>query len=273
LLLRQRHRKLRRQNRRCFLQKRGLGRFSQSDTGNGQRSGLSRRRALHAYGILITLRQILTLAGAAAAAMLLAAPVTAASPDAWMKIDKASEAACLKAANLGGATAGPPSRFSDKTGVDARVVTGTWPQPHMKGAKAKMLCLYNRKSKRVEVQELAEPVVKQALVVKDVWWRAEDIGGKGIVDNSEVSLMLGSDGKIGGKSGCNGYSANYQLTGEAIKVFPPMIGTKMMCPPALMNQEQAYRSLIETAQSVSVTPEGALVITSAGGATSRFMRK
>lgn len=215
----------------------------------------------------------LTFAGAAAAAMLLVVPATAATPDAWAKLDKGSEAACLKAANLVGATAGPPVRYSDRAGIDARVVTGTWPQPHMKGAKGKMLCLYNRKTKRVEVQELAEPFVKEAAVVKDVWWRAEDIGGKGIIDNSEVTLMLGGDGKIGGKSGCNGYSANYQLAGDALKVFPPMIGTRMMCPPALMNQEQAYRTLIETAQSVRITPEGALIIISAGGATSRFMRK
>lgn len=219
------------------------------------------------------IEKALTLAGATAAAMLLVAPVTAATPDAWAKLDKASEAACLKAANLGGATAGPPIRYSDRTGVDARVVTGTWPQPHMRGAKARMLCLYNRKNKRVEVQELAEPVVKAAAMVKDVWWRAEDIGGRGIIDNSEVTLMLGGDGKIGGKSGCNGYSASYQLTGDALKVFPPMIGTRMMCPPALMNQEESYRRLIETAQSVSITTDGALVITSSGGATSRFVRK
>jgi heat shock protein HslJ len=209
----------------------------------------------------------------AAAVAVAAAPAFAATPDSYAKLDKASEAACLKAANLGGGVVAAPIRYSDRVGIDARVVTGIWPQPHMKGAKAKMLCLYNRKTKRVEVQELVEPVVKQAVSVKDVWWRAEDIGGRGVVDNSEITLMLGSDGKVGGKSGCNGYSANYQITGEALKVYPPMIGTKMMCPPALMNQEQAYRSLIETAQSVSVTPEGALVITSSGGATSRFTRK
>jgi heat shock protein HslJ len=209
----------------------------------------------------------------AAVAIAAAAPAFAATLDAWAKVDAASQAACVKAANLSGATAGPPIRYSDKFLIDARIIDGTWPQPHMKGAKAKMLCLYNRKTKRVEVQELAEPVVKQAAAFKDVWWRAEDIGGKGIVDNSEVTLMLGSDGKVGGKSGCNGYSANYQLTGDALKVYPPMIGTRMMCPPALMNQEQAYRSLIETAQSLSVTPEGALVVAAADGATIRFMRK
>ncbi len=192
-----------------------------------------------------------------------------------MAVDKASQAACLKAANLTDATTGPPVRYSDRTGIDARVVVGKWPQPHMKGAAARMLCLYNRKTKRVEVQELFEPMVATPPLasVKDVWWRAEDIGGRGLIDNSEVTLMLGSDGKIGGKSGCNGYSAGYQLSGETLKVFPPMIGTRMMCAPALMTQEQAYRGLVETAQSLTLTPEGALVITSAGGATSRFMRK
>jgi heat shock protein HslJ len=202
-----------------------------------------------------------------------ATPAFSSSPDSWARLDKASEAACLKATNLSSATMGPPVRYSDRVGIDARVVTGIWPQPHMKGAKAKMLCLYNRKNKRVEVQELVEPVVQQVVALKDVWWRAEEIGGRGVVDNSEVTLMLGSDGKIGGKSGCNGYSANYQITGDALKVYQPLIGTRMTCPSALMTQEQAFRSLIETAQSLSVTPEGALVITSADGATSRFMRK
>ena len=205
-------------------------------------------------------------------AFAMAAPAFSATPDAWAKVDAASQAACVKAANLSGATAGPPVRYSDKFLIDARVVEGTWPQPHMKGAKAKMLCLYNRKSKRVEVQELATAPVPVS-TVKDVWWRAEDIGGRGIVDRSEVTLMFGSDGKVGGKSGCNGYSANYQLTGETLKVYPPMVGTRMACAPALMNQEQAFQKLIETAISSALTPQGSLVVKSADGAATRFVKK
>ena len=205
-------------------------------------------------------------------AFAMAAPAFSATPDAWAKVDAASQAACVKAANLSGATAGPPVRYSDKFLIDARVVEGTWPQPHMKGAKAKMLCLYNRKTKRVEVQELATAQVPVSSV-KDVWWRAEDIGGKGIVDRSEVTLMLGSDGKVGGKSGCNGYSANYKLTGEALKVYAPMVGTRMACAPVLMNQEQAFQKLIETAVSSTLTPQGLLVVKSADGAATRFVKK
>jgi heat shock protein HslJ len=201
-----------------------------------------------------------------------ACPAFAATPESYAKLDKASEAACLKAASLGGATAGPPVRYSDKVAIDARVIDGTWPQPHMKGAKAKMLCLYNRKNKRAEVQELAAPAVPVASV-KDVWWRAEDIGGKGIVERSEVTLMLGSDGKIGGKSGCNGYSANYRLTGETLNVYQPMAGTRMACAPALMNQERAFQTLLESAASLTVTPDGGLLIKSADGSAGRFVKK
>jgi heat shock protein HslJ len=210
----------------------------------------------------------------ALAAFSVAAPAMAATPESYAKLDKATKAACIKAAGLNDASVGPSVRFSDRMLIDARIVEGTWPQTHMNGAKASMLCLYNRKSKRVEVQEMQSMAAAMSVAeVRDVWWRAEDIGGSGIIDRSEVTLMLGSDGKIGGKSGCNGYSANYQITGEALKVYPPMIGTRMACAPALMTQERQYQSLLETACSVTVTPDGVLVITAANGATSRFIRK
>lgn len=199
-------------------------------------------------------------------------PAMSATPESYAKLDKVTEAACDKASNLNSAIVGPVIRYSDRTGIDARIVDGTWPQPHMNGAKARMLCLYNRKNKRVEVQELAEPVAK-VTVVKDIWWRAENIGGRSIADGSEVTMMLGSDGKIGGKSGCNGYSARYQITGNTIQVFPPMIGTRMACAPGIMSQEQTYQTFMGEAKSFTTTQEGRLVVSSASGATTTFVLK
>lgn len=43
--------------------------------------------------------------------------------------------------------------FSDANPVDVLLVTGTWRPRHMKGAKATMLCLYDRQAKTAEVQE------------------------------------------------------------------------------------------------------------------------
>jgi hypothetical protein len=64
-----------------------------------------------------------------------------------------SRRACLAISGLKRAFVGPSTQYSDAIGVDARIVKGVFPQAHMKGMKASMLCLYDRKAKRAEVQE------------------------------------------------------------------------------------------------------------------------
>jgi heat shock protein HslJ len=195
----------------------------------------------------------------------------ASTPDQWAKVDKASEAACLKAAKLTNAMVGPATRYSDRMLIDARVVEGNWPQPHMQGAKARMLCLYHRKSKRVEVQEMSEPLPPVA-AVKDMWWRAEMIGGKAAI-GSDVTMMLGTDGKVGGNSGCNGYGASYKLEAATLTVYPPMIGTMMACENPLMEQERSYRAILEKAALIRMAADGRLEIVSADGSIIRYVRK
>ena len=80
----------------------------------------------------------------------------ASSPDAWAKLDADSAKACITASGLTKAKVSASTHFSDAAGYDVRVVSGIYPQKHMKGASGKMLCLYGRKSKRVEVQELVK---------------------------------------------------------------------------------------------------------------------
>lgn len=85
-----------------------------------------------------------------------AVPALAASPSAQLAERKAAAAACSKASNLRNATVWKRTvTFSDTVGVDAMIVTGNWRPRHMKGAKATMLCLYNRADKSAEVQEAA----------------------------------------------------------------------------------------------------------------------
>jgi hypothetical protein len=87
-------------------------------------------------------------------AMILATSAHASSDSAWAELDKASAAACLKASGFLEPKVSAPVRFSDSVGFDARVVTGVYPQKHMKRAKGRMLCLYSRTGKSAEVQEL-----------------------------------------------------------------------------------------------------------------------
>lgn len=204
-----------------------------------------------------------------------AVPAHASMPSAWAALDKASSAACIKAAGLRNAKVGPSVRYSDRLLIDARVVTGTYPQPHMKGAAGSMLCLYHRTAKRAEVQDAAKmwPAPPLDTVVKDVTWVGEHVGGQPTVHNSLVTLRFGSDGKLTGKSGCNNYSVNYQLTDRALKVYPPMIGTRMACPADIMAQEATFQDLLGRASSIEIGDDGRLTIHTANRQTLRFARE
>ena len=80
-----------------------------------------------------------------------AATARASSPDAWTELFKRASAACVKASELRKAKAGTPVDFSDKVLV---IVDGHYPQPHMKNAAARFVCLYGKASRTAEVREL-----------------------------------------------------------------------------------------------------------------------
>ena len=78
----------------------------------------------------------------------------ASTPEEWQKLDAASAKACIAASGFRDAKAGPSLHFSDDLAVDARIVSGVYPQDFMNGALGRMLCLYSRKSERAEMQEI-----------------------------------------------------------------------------------------------------------------------
>ncbi len=91
----------------------------------------------------------------AAGMMLAAAPAGASSPDAWTELFTKAQAACFKASGLKEPRAiGKPTDFSDRVLV---LVSGRWPQPHMKNAKATFACLYGKAGGTAEAQELMNP--------------------------------------------------------------------------------------------------------------------
>ena len=206
--------------------------------------------------------------------VVLAGSVTASTTSAWMAVDKASEAACRKASGFPDAVAGPPIHFSDRFLVDARLVKGTYPQAHMKGAKGAMLCLYNRRTKRTGVQDARmEPIMPAASTLRDVMWKGAAINGQSPVEGSRISLMLDSGGRVGGRSSCNNFSARYMLEGGTLKVFPPMIGTRMACPRPLMDQETLFTDILGKAATATVAADGTLTISASDGRTLTFTRE
>jgi len=70
------------------------------------------------------------------------------------------------------------------------------------------------------------------------WW-VEDIAGKGVIDMSHTTLEFTDDGRVVGDAGCNRYFGSVEIA-ESSMVFGPLAGTRKMCAPALMDQEQAF---------------------------------
>ena len=76
----------------------------------------------------------------------------ASSPDAWADLRKRSDKACIAASGLKAAkVTGYVDTFE---AVAVSIVEGTWPQAHMKGAKAKFACVFDKKTGKAEAQEL-----------------------------------------------------------------------------------------------------------------------
>ena len=97
-------------------------------------------------------------------------------------------------------------------------------------------------------------------------WIVEDIAGKGVVDGSRATLNFGADGRLAGRSSCNGYFAKYTLTGEGLAISQAG-GTMMACAPALMSEEGLFLELLRNVRRFDLGADGALVLRTDDGRT------
>lgn len=78
-------------------------------------------------------------------------------------------------------------------------------------------------------------------------WLAEDIKGKGVIDNLQTTLAVSRDGTVSGLAGCNRFSGTPTIKGQSI-TFGPMAVTRMACLPAVAEQEDRFLAALgETA--------------------------
>jgi heat shock protein HslJ len=95
-------------------------------------------------------------------------------------------------------------------------------------------------------------------------WIIEDIAGGGVIDDSQPSLLFLADGQLAGSGSCNRIIGSYQLDDKQLTIKPAGT-TMMMCPEALMNQENKLLKLLPTIKSYQIDKTGALVLTTANG--------
>jgi putative lipoprotein len=79
-------------------------------------------------------------------------------------------------------------------------------------------------------------------------WLAEDIGGRGVIDNAQTTITFDAEGRVAGSGGCNRYFGPVTIEGSAIS-FGDIGATRMACVPALMDQEQKFFGALAATRS------------------------
>jgi len=104
--------------------------------------------------------------------------------------------------------------------------------------------------------------------LEDTIWVMESYGEQGelqavLADTEITAEFRSADGTVAGSSGCNSYSGGYEINEDNLTVKPPIISTMMACLEPVMEQEQKYFSLLESAETFQIQ-NGNLSISSSG---------
>lgn len=78
-------------------------------------------------------------------------------------------------------------------------------------------------------------------------------------DTIEVTLQFDADGRLNGRAGCNRYSADYQLSGEALTVGP-VASSKMACPGEAMAIEERFLGRLTSTRRFDIGEAGELIL-------------
>jgi putative lipoprotein len=103
-------------------------------------------------------------------------------------------------------------------------------------------------------------------------WVAEDIDGKGVIDNAQSTLVFGTDGRVSGRAACNQYGGKVTLNGASM-IVDQVFSTKMACTAeALMDQETRFLQALQATRSYRMDGTKLVLLDGTGTPRLRFDR-
>jgi len=102
-------------------------------------------------------------------------------------------------------------------------------------------------------------------------WLAEDVGGGGVIDNLQTKLQFVATDRVAGHGGCNSFNGAATLSGAALS-FGPFATTRMMCAPAVMDQEGKFIRALESARTARLENSLLILMDEGGTPIMRFSR-
>jgi putative lipoprotein len=102
-------------------------------------------------------------------------------------------------------------------------------------------------------------------------WLAEDIGGRGVVDNVQSRISISAAGELSGSGGCNILRGAAQIDGRSL-AFGVIAATRKMCPPAVMDQETKFLRALDLTREFGIDGPHLKFFDASGSELVRFTR-
>ena len=99
----------------------------------------------------------------------------------------------------------------------------------------------------------------------DSKWLVEDIFGRGVIDNLQTTLEFGADSRVGGRAGCNRWTASWRVAGDNL-ALGPVATMRMACTPAVADQEQKFLAALAAVRTFRIHAHGLLILFNGKGA-------
>lgn len=111
----------------------------------------------------------------------------------------------------------------------------------------------------------AAPAAPVDRTLRNRTWVAEDIAGKGVIDNAHLTLLIGDDGHLSGDTGCNRMMGQAIVTGKMIAVGPVASTMRACLAEAMAQQEALYTEVLTRVATWDIRDDGLLYMQNAEG--------
>lgn len=117
---------------------------------------------------------------------------------------------------------------------------------------------------------IEDPAPTEETVVSDsslagTTWLLVELNGEPLVPRSQITAQFNENGAVSGSSGCNNYTAAYEVDRNNITFnMSPAATTLMACPGPIMKQETAYLEALAAAETFEIA-EDQLILYDADG--------
>lgn len=100
-------------------------------------------------------------------------------------------------------------------------------------------------------------------------WLAQDIGGRGVIDNVQSKISIANEGEVIGSAGCNTLRGAARIEGRSL-AFGMFATTRKMCPPALMDQEARFLRALDRTRGFRMDGPHLTFVDAGGAEVIRF---